>query len=229
MEKLKNITFSTLQVSKLAGKAFIKGDWHPLDSATATIAAPVNLYISITRSKGNWTYASKKTGVQLVCDLTPSDIGILMMGFAYLNGYPDAQKMLWYYFTGNGNDLEVDTELVFKEDDKLKTFVLSSIVSQIAKGHKDGKINVRQENYGNQNWRNAFGSINVHWKLVNKRLELWIQDKYEWHPDELRISQCVHQAMNRAKEYGAKAFNYHGTKLYINLPASNSVVPNRLN
>lgn len=214
MDKLNDIKVSTSQVSEFAQKAVLKGDWHPLDTALSVPTFYVNIGTSLIVSKGNWKYAVKRSSIHFVCD-TSQDAGTLLMAFAYLNGYPDAQKMLWYYLTGNGKELEVDTERVFREDGTLRKFVVDKILSEIKGRKKTGKFNVTQDKYGNQNWRNAFGSININWTVMSSKIEIWIENTYDWHPGESRISQCVHQAMARAKEYGAVPFHYHGTKLNI--------------
>jgi uncharacterized membrane protein len=44
-------------------------------------------------------------------------------------------------------------------------------------------------------------------------VQVWFDDLYAWHPLEPRVSQGLHQAMDRATKYGAKNFYYSGTRV----------------
>lgn len=215
-KKLQDIKYSDDLLHDLMIKASFQGEWHLGYTMVAVQRFSVNFMVSIATSRGNVKYAATRSGIQFVCDTT-QDVGTVRLAFAYLNGYPDAQKMLYHYFTGNGNKLEVDTFRVFNEDPVLKKYVFEKIADQLKQGNRIGSVNVKQQHYGNQNWKNAFGSINVPWTKINSNLEISISDVYDWHPGEARISQCVHEAMARGKNYGAKPFSYHGTKWIIDL------------
>ena len=181
-----------------------------VSSALAPWKLPWNGVTSLIDSGGSVKYSAERTGIQYVCDNT-TDLGTIQLGFVYLNSYPDAKKMLWHYLTGKGEEVEVPTERVLSESNHLKIFIFDTIWNDVEKGKKSGSINVRQGDYFNDNWKNAFGSINVKWIKSGEDIDIWIEDIYRWHPNEQRISQCVHQAMSAAKDYGAADFKYHGT------------------
>jgi len=155
-------------------------------------------------------YAAKRTMVQTVCEVG-QDAGVIKGAFVHLNPYPDAKKMLYHYLTGGGDTVEIDTGKVFMEDSKLKDKVLKVVQAEILHGKQSGVINIKQDGFGNENWRNAFGSINIDWIKATDKLSLSIRDVYDWHPGERRTTQCVHQVMAMAVLYGAKKMNVQGT------------------
>lgn len=181
--------------------------------ATASIQGDVTGSFIQSVKQGN-TRALQRTGIQFVCD-TSSDYEIILAAFLFLSIYPDASKMLWHYLTGKGEEVEVNTERVFNEDPVLKLMVFKNIGTDIKAGKTSGSVNVEQGVYSNQNWRMAFGSINVPWKINNNDIEIWIKDKYALHPLQTRVTQCVHQTMERTKKYGAMDFDYKGTIMKV--------------
>ena len=211
-----------MEFYKFLGKSAVNGEWHLKQTAFSVLAYAGAVTVANDYGKGKLqdTIVAHAT-VQIACDVS-QDVGTIYLGFKKLQHYPFAQKMLWHYLTGNGVEVEVDTAFVFSKDSKLKTFVFEKIGKDIKMGKSVGSVNVTQRDYGNAEWQNAFGSINVHWKKVYNTVELWIVDFYKWHPNEFRVTECVHHAMERAKTYGAKDFHYQGTKLYINLSVLNT-------
>ncbi len=158
----------------------------------------------------------KRAGIQLVCDFA-ADTQTLILAFEYLEDYPDAQKMLWHYLTGNGEEVEVNTERVMNESSRLKTRTFSKLAGEIKNGKKSGEFIMGQLDYGNENWRNAFGGIWINWTLRHPMIDIWITNVYKWTPGEARTTQCVHQAMVRAEKYGAKKFPFKGTKYTVSV------------
>lgn len=164
-------------------------------------------------TKGNvW----KRFRNHLVCDYS-GDTTTLIIAFEYLHGEPEAQKALWHYFTGNGAVVEVDTGKVLREDTDFKKNVFAGILAQKNKGKNSGRVNIQQNQYSNSNWRDTFGAVWVDWAFRSPYIiDIWISNsadnEYQWHPDDPRHSQCIHQAMDRAQKYGAQKFRFSGTK-----------------
>ena len=173
-----------------------------------------NVAYETFRTNGNLSYSIKRGSIQAVCD-NSSDYFIIQESFVSLLPYPDAQKMLWHYLTGNGESVEVDTKRIFNEDLGVRTVVFNEISTGIAKGKTSGVVNVKQSNYKNGNWRNAFGTINVPWELKNDIVKLGIQDVYDWHEMEPRVTQCIHLTMRKAEKNGAQKFDTIGTEIEI--------------
>lgn len=214
MKKLDDIKFTKTEVAKhIAANGF---------SVDNTLQAnPLLFHYHLYRNIGEAFYHEKsKLGVvfsiparvrnQLVCDFA-MDTETLILAFEHLDNYPDAQKMLWHYFTGNKEEVEVDTARVLKESPKLRPKILSVLANKIKNGNKSGRFDIQQRDFGNTNWQYAFGAIWIHWILRNDKVDIWIKDEYKWTPGEARTTQCVHKAMVRAEKYGARKFPYKGT------------------
>jgi hypothetical protein len=74
-------------------------------------------------------------------------------------------------------------------------------------------LDVPQPDFQVNDWRNAVGSFNLNWSLIDVSsdrksvfAELWGTNTYRWHPEVSRKSQLIHQAAERMKEFGAKEF-----------------------
>lgn len=75
-------------------------------------------------------------------------------------------------------------------------------------------VNITQDDYKLPEWWGALGSIQLNWQLMGltdgKRgafVRLWGVNTYRWHPSVGRVSQKVHQALERLKTFGAKEFD----------------------
>ena len=129
----------------------------------------------------------------------------------------DAQRMLYHYLTADNVEVavEVDTEKVLTSDAGMWGYVHREIGAAIRAGRTWGKLGFKQEYYGNQNWRNAFGAIPIDWRLEEDSVVIWFVNRYRWHPTELRNSQAVHEAMERGKRSGAMEFDFYGTDYVV--------------
>lgn len=95
-----------------------------------------------------------------------------------------------------------------REDKKIATFVAGEIIKSLTKGKKKGSIPVKQSHYGNQDWRLAIGGMTLDWQLKKKGIaQISFRNKYQWGPNEKRITQCVHKAAEDLKK-SAKAKEY---------------------
>ena len=88
---------------------------------------------------------------------------------------------------------------------------------KIGGGAKKGVIPIPQSIYSNQDWRYALGAISMNWELDKDQsyIIFWFIDKYDWHPEEARRTQCVHQAAENLKKEGAKEYKMIGAKAKI--------------
>lgn len=75
-------------------------------------------------------------------------------------------------------------------------------------------LDVAQDDFQLQDWRNAIGAFNVSWSLVDIGCDnqsafakIWGTNVYRWHPELPRKSQLVHQAAERMKAFGAMEFD----------------------
>ncbi|MEE6186514.1 hypothetical protein PIECOFPK_02536 [Mycovorax composti] len=112
--------------------------------------------------------------------------------------------------------------------------------SIIGRGVDDGvEPPIRQRDYDSTDWLNSNGNIDeVHWRLIDDynpfdnretderdyylravrrprtvRVQITIRDPYTWHPHEQRPTQCIHQAMERLKAYGAADYLTEGSAI----------------
>ncbi|MEN1680635.1 MAG: hypothetical protein AAGJ46_13685 [Planctomycetota bacterium] len=158
--------------------------------------------------------------INAVCVALPDRQVVSVAKFATMKPNSHAAKFLEHYLTGGGKTLVVDLKLLFKQDKTLAKHVGVQIIQARRNGATEGRVLVRQRNYGNKNWRNAIGTMTVEWRLVKKPIvRLRFLDIYRWHPkDDKRVSQCVHEAADnlRAKA-NAREFVIHGKATNFNL------------
>ncbi|MEP7279639.1 MAG: hypothetical protein ABI813_13400 [Bacteroidota bacterium] len=214
MKKIEDITVDIDRVQKLSGQMFSKEQWSVTENVQSIKRIGNHYQGAMQATKNNWVASSMSTAIQLVCD-NAHDSGTVLIAFHFLSGKLDAQKMLFHYLFGKGEEVEVNTARVLDTDSKLKIFIYEGIWAALAKGRPSGSVHVQQFNYGNHNWHYAFGAVNIPWIKLGQRIELWIKDDYKWHPDEKRLDQCLHRAMTIAIPYGARHFDYHGSKMTI--------------
>ncbi len=164
-------------------------------------------------------YLGTKHAIDTVCDVVRSDYAIMQIASAYeLRNQPKAQFMLNYYIEGRGKreNVLVDTLLLIKEDNGVRQKIRSEIAAALARGAKDGFVQIKQSVYANNEWKNALGSINMQWRVLkNQQVELWFINRYRWHPNEARVSQCVHQAAENLKKRGASEFDMIGERIQM--------------
>ena len=212
MKRLSDIRVSYEQILDFAKVHAFDGSFDPTGALNAGSFAPIGFITNMIISKGSVSTSLEKTMIQYDCDVSP-DFTIIVQAFLYLNRYPDAQKMLWHYLTGNGEELSVDSDRVFREDPNMRDFMKDTVKEGLDKGELAGYATFKQWRYSDQNWRNAFGTISIRWAKLGSMVQVWFDDTYAWHPLEPRVSQGLHQAMDRAKKYGAKEFYYSGTRV----------------
>ncbi len=212
MKRLSDIRVSYEQILDFSKLHAFDGSFDPSGALTAGIFAPTGFLTNMLIFKGGVVKSLEKTIIQYDCDVSP-DFTIIVQAFLYLNSYPDAQKMLWHYLTGDGEELSVDSERVFREDKALEEAMKDAVKEGLKKGQPGGYATFYQSQYSDQNWRNAFGTISIRWEKLGTMVQVWFDDTYAWHPNEARVTQALHQAMERAKKYGGKEFYYSGTRV----------------
>jgi hypothetical protein len=156
-------------------------------------------------------YMVKRAGIDAACFLTTDEETIQLARNTYLLGKPKAQGMLDHFLKGTGTAIVVKTDDLFRDDPVLAAYFLAAVRSELKAGTTSGNVPVAQEVYGNQDWRNALGSINLQWKAVGTDVEVWFINRYRWHPKAKRVTQCVHEAANNLVAKGAAEFDLIGT------------------
>ena len=87
-------------------------------------------------------------------------------------------------------------------------------------GIQSGHFEFTQSDYGNDDFKNAFGGIDrvdFEFDFQRDQCTVWFQDRYEWHPvypglyelkegDDRRSTNCAHAAFVEMKLEGAKDY-----------------------
>ncbi len=73
----------------------------------------------------------------------------------------------------------------------------------------DPCITIFQKNYADQDWWYSLGTFNIDWKIIQfdgkfHFIKLTGKNEYKWHPEQNRITQCLHAAGARLHAAGIK-------------------------
>jgi hypothetical protein len=130
-----------------------------------------------------------------------------------------ATEHLKWYANGKGGEFNENKniEIMMKADSGIQELVLSKLPKDQKSGTFSGHVRVDQQDYKDQDLRNAFGAIDrLDFKVDydKQTIKVWFEDRYEWHPvgdgyydkqvgDEVRPTNCVHAAAVEMKLQGA--------------------------
>jgi len=152
---------------------------------------------------------AKAAIIKAVCAITTDRMTMEIAKFWEMTPNGRAAAHLDQYLEGKG-DLKVDLARVLQEDSGVQFKVHKEIVFGLREGKLAGTVGVPQEVYRNKDWQYAIGSMNVNWTFPSKvgqdRVHIGFRNEYRWHPNEPRITQCVHQAADQLR--ADKARNY---------------------
>jgi hypothetical protein len=154
------------------------------------------------------------TLIKAVCAVTTDRRTLEVAEWATMRPGGRAEEFLHYYLAGSGFDKSVDIPTLLREDDGVRQTVEREISAQLKRPMTPmGVVPLPQPVFSNRDWRYATGSLNMNWKQIPMSLpngqiavELSFRNQYRWHPNEQRITQCVHQAAENLKQKGAKDF-----------------------
>lgn len=163
--------------------------------------------------------------IEAVCKVT-TDRGTLRVA-EWVKMKPEgrAAQYLHHYLDGWGGTEYIDTATLLREDTALLKIIEKNIQDERMKGpiKRSGQIPLSQLVFSNQDWKMATGSLNMDWQFVSEgpgfiEVELSFRNKYRWHPNEARVTQCLHQAAERLKKSGAQEFLMVGRPTKIRVP-----------
>ncbi|WP_051367030.1 SpvB/TcaC N-terminal domain-containing protein [Hamadaea tsunoensis] len=145
---------------------------------------------------------------------------------------PLAHDHLQHYLTGQGSTLVEDANLdrLLRDDHEIAYWVEKSIVKGVTAagtqktGLIAGHLRIDQQDYTIAEFKNSFGAIDqVDWSynLDTGKVQVWFQDRYEWHPvykglydrfadDDVRETNCIHAALVEMKSQGAEDYWMQG-------------------
>lgn len=160
-----------------------------------------------------------------LCEIMPDSWVVASVRTYFGVRYPIAKKYLDYYLSGKGGEYPVNVYKMFKENPTISKKIGKAIKDD---GSQSGRFYgvgenpleleslppIRQMDYDSEDWRLALGNIDeVKFEILgepddqgNTLVKIDIRDPYEWHPEEDRGTQCIHNAMEMQKKNGAANF-----------------------
>ena len=152
--------------------------------------------------------------IDAVCKVTPDRMTLDIARYATMKRGGNAWRHLNHYLDGNGADLTVDLQKVLAEDEGVRRLIHTTLYMNLGEGKSSGTIPISQSAYKNKDWHFAIGGMNIEWKWISgtqpNPVEFKFRNKYRWHPQERRITQCIHQAADDLKVKGAADYFMKG-------------------
>ncbi|MCM2448785.1 hypothetical protein [Agrobacterium vitis] len=122
-----------------------------------------------------------------------------------------AEAYLGHYLAGSGTAVKFSIKQLMDEDAGVRLRIYKWINDTVAVAEKAGRpVSVQDDNipipqrfFHNEDWQFATGSLNVRCRFVDladkgcgKHIvaEVWCGNVYQWHPNEPRLTQSLHQA-----------------------------------
>jgi len=164
---------------------------------------------------------TKAALIKAVCAVTTDSVTLAIAKWWELTPNGHAAAHLDQYLEEKG-DLRVDLAKVLQDDQSVQSKVHTEIIFSLREGKVKGTVAIPQATYSNKDWQFAIGSMNVNWtfpsSVGNDKVHIGFRNEYRWHPNEARISQCIHQAADRLQTGKARSYWQEGSaevKLWI--------------
>ena len=157
--------------------------------------------------------------IDATCKISLSDRMVIEMArTVMMRNKPRSTRHLTHYLLGSGAPIKIDTWCLFEEDPGVLSMFLGKVHEQLSEGLFKGEISIPQWSYTNSDWLYALGGIKLDWKQEDEFISISFMKRYRWHPQEIRITQRVHQAAENLKKTGAEEFTVVGvtTRIPIN-------------
>lgn len=175
---------------------------------------------------GRWAdvqAAPNSTGLEgAVCKRFDPATVMFLAGVAELGNKLIASDHLgWFLKHGGGADYVEDSNLdsMLRRDSKIQAVLRALIPTDRSSGTFVSRVEIRQDDYAEQDFRFAFGAIDrldFEANFDPGTLHVWFQDRYEWHPvypfytnlpgDKVRTDNCVHAAGVELKSGNARDY-----------------------
>ncbi|MFF1818386.1 peptidoglycan-binding protein [Kribbella sp. NPDC058245] len=199
-----NVVGLTVQAVALANEMVESGEWDALKAA----GKPPYL---------TWALRCglNATPVPALSDLLAPEITDLAR--RVLANYPHAGPTFEHYLAGSGTPKTYSMQ-EFHDQSSFK-----SVVHDYTPLDGTPYITTYNAKGGGADWEYTFGEIDyLCIQLVDKsdparaKVRVTLNDPYQWHPDELRVSVPIHLALEVMKQHGAKEFmQYDDGKLVV--------------
>jgi Domain of unknown function (DUF4157) len=167
--------------------------------------------------------------IEIACACLPDEYAPELARFIMFKYGGLASQHLDHYLTGGGADYYEDLHKFLTEDTYVNQKLREGLLAKGIQGSQD----IQQRDYLIQEYRNSFGAMNLNFwindspqaKELNKAnpgtasVHVEMRDLYQWHPQEPRITQCLHKILESLKSQGAKDFWMVGsTDISLELP-----------
>lgn len=157
---------------------------------------------------------AKAALIKAVCALTTDSQTLAIAKWWEMTPNGRAAAHLDQYLEGKG-DLKVDLAKLLQEDQAVQLKVHTEIIFALREGKAKGTVAVPQKAYSVKDWQFAIGSMNINWTFPSTmgtdKVHVGFRNEYRWHPDEARISQCVHQAADNLRTGRARNYWQEGS------------------
>jgi hypothetical protein len=171
----------------------------------------------------------KKLLINAVCAVTTDKQTLEIAKWWEMTPGGRAAAHLDHYLQGSGKDLPVDLAKVLKDDGGVRFKVHTEIILGLQAGKTTGSIPIPQSVYKVKDWQFAIGSMTVNWKFPSvepDKVHIGFRNQYRWHPNEARISQCIHQAAENLKQQKAADYWQEGsTEITLSLAEWSKYTP----
>ena len=157
---------------------------------------------------------TKAALIKAVCAVTSDSYTLAIAKWWEMTPNGRAAAHLDQYLEGRG-DLKVDLARLLQDDQAVQFKVHSEIVFSLRAGTTTGTVPIPQGAYGNKDWQFAIGSMNINWRFPSvqgeDKVHVGFRNEYRWHPNEPRITQCVHQAADNLRTGRARNYWQEGS------------------
>jgi hypothetical protein len=162
--------------------------------------------------------------VLLACKtMQPGDVLVAAIATVFDDKPIARDHINWYLHTGLGRDFVEDANIkaMLERDTGVQKLIAKRIPPGRTSGKFAGHLIISQDDYTDEDFRNAFGSIDrldFEVDFDARNIRVWFKDRYEFHPyypgiyevknndADVRPNNCVHAAAVELKSSGAADF-----------------------
>jgi len=164
-------------------------------------------------------YDAHKALIESVCAVTTDQQTLAIAKWWEMQPNGQAAKHLDYYLSGKAGTVTVDLEQLLRQDSGVREWLQKDIRAKLAAKQLQGTTKIPQLVYRDRDWQYAIGGMNLNWEVrpptaapryKAASVRVYFTNNYRWHPNEDRITQCIHQAAERLKVKGAADFTMKG-------------------
>jgi hypothetical protein len=187
-----------------------------------------------------YEFIAKKAGICAVAKCLPPGAVVQIIEHGQFAGQPHAKLNLNHYIAGSGADLPQDMPSLLG-DAKVSAKLAKLLTSASARPGLPNTFSdpLEQSDYANPDWLNALGGVDTMVATIladpasraanraaggTALVRVSLNDPYQWHPNEGRVTECLHELFEAMKSSGAAEYNAVGTGV-VALPLPPALIP----